>query len=41
MVSARIVATARFRNQLRFAGTTYQGATAVDVFGSMSSKAAW
>ena len=33
MLSARIVATARLRNQLRLAGMTYHGAAAVDVFG--------
>jgi hypothetical protein len=39
--SARIVATARLRNQFRFAGMTYHGAHDVDVFVSASSKATW
>jgi len=41
MVSARIDATARLRNQFRSAGMTYQGAHGVDVRVRASSKAAW
>src|SRR6185503_17011998 len=37
-VSATIRATARFRNQLRLAGMTYQGAASVEQFVRASSK---
>ena len=39
--SARIVDTARLRNQFRLAGMTYHGAQAVEVLVSASLKAAW